>query len=131
MAQVDFALDLVTTLSLGAIKLSVVLFFRRIFVGPKFRYWSIALCVFIGFWTAAFFFSKLFQCGTHVSAYWSGLQPLTEYCDNVTERGLAVTVTDVFTDVLVLVTPLPLIWNLQISRARKIAISGIFLLCLL
>ena len=131
IAQLEWAYTMVLIPTLGTIKLSVMFFFRRIFVGTYFSRWYFAVCIFIGLWTIAFFFSTLFSCGTHPAAFWTSFEEIAEFCDNDGAESVVYRVLDVVTDLLVLVTPLPLIWNLQMARAQKIAISGIFMLGLL
>ena len=112
----------------AVIKISILLLYRRIFVGRVFHFYTLGLSVFIACWAIAFFFATAFQCGTKIDAWWTSKKTIQKYCFNTAELELAYGVTDVATDVLVLVTPIPVIWKLQTSTRQKWALSGIFLL---
>ena len=118
-------------LTFGAIKLSVLFLYQRIFLGKIFRIYSIAMCCIIASWSLAFFFAFAFQCGTHPEYWWTSIETITKYCDNDKWSDLGFAVSDVATDLMVLVTPLPIIWRLQMLPAEKIGLSVIFLLGLM
>ena len=115
-------------LDFGLIKLSVLLFYRRIFLGRLFKMYSLLMCIFIFLWSFSFFFATAFQCGTHISAWWTSVSTINRYCDKTATLELAFGITDVITDVMVLVIPLPIVWKLHMSVSQKTALSGVFLL---
>jgi hypothetical protein len=128
-AKVEYASYIIMSLTFGTIKISVVSFYRRIFAGQEtFRRWSMFLLVFIGLWMLAFFISLTLWCGTHPAAGWTNYKEILKYCDNLADLELAFAVTDAMTDLLVILTPIPVLWKLQLSADRKIALTGIFLL---
>jgi cytochrome c biogenesis protein CcdA len=117
------------SLTFGTIKISVVSFYRRIFPGQEtFRRWSMFLLIVIGLWMLAFFISLTLWCGTHPAAGWTNYKEILKYCDNLADLELAFAVTDAMTDLLVILTSIPVLWKLQLSSDRKIALTGIFLL---
>ncbi|TGO31395.1 hypothetical protein BHYA_1069g00010 [Botrytis hyacinthi] len=82
----------------------------------------------IFFWTVAFIFIIIFDCGTAVWANWGSTTAQLKYCaiGFTSEYGLAI--SDFLVDIYVLLLPLPIIWKLRLSLKKKIAVSGIFLL---
>ena len=129
--QLEISTYLIMCLTFGMIKLSVLLLYRRLFVGPIFNLYSLAMCGVIALWSLSFFFALAFQCGTHIAASWTSLAMIEAYCDNTSALNVAFVVSDVITDVMILIIPLPIVWRLQMSTANKIALTGIFLLGML
>lgn len=127
-AKIEYASYVIMSLTFGLIKISVVTFYRRIFISEGFRRWSAGLLAFIGLWTIAFFLSLVLWCGSHPAAGWTSPKDIVKYCDNLADLELAFAVTDAMTDLLVILTPIPMLWKLQLSIKRKIALTGIFLL---
>ena len=121
-----FAFNLLQILSFGAVKMSVICFYRRIFRGKLFDVASKALMGVVALWTVAFFFVVLFQCGTDFGALWSTLFDFVTHClpDVVYLEGNSI--SDIITDVLILLLPAPMIWNLQLSLSKKFALCGVF-----
>ena len=118
-------------LTYGMIKLSVLFLYQRIFLGKYFRIYSIAMCCLIASWALAFFFAFAFQCGTNPGYWWTSIETITKYCDNDKQSNLAFAISDTLTDLMVLATPLPILWRLQMGKGEKIGLSVIFMLGLL
>ena len=98
-------------LALGCIKLSFIFFYRRIFnVGTKtavFNIVSLASLVLMAIWMLGFFLAVLLICPGHISAYWSSTAVRIKYCWNTTKFLYALTWSDVGTDLIVLLMPVP------------------------
>lgn len=118
-------------LTFGIIKLSVLLLYRRLFVGRLFNRYSLAMCVVIVLWSLSFFFGFAFQCGTDIAHWWTSAATIKAYCDNTNAVNLGFVISDVITDVMILIIPIPIIWRLQMSTKHKIGLTGVFLLGLL
>ena len=112
----------------GAIKLSVLLFYRRIFTLRKFRIVNNFLIALIVCWTVAYFFADVFSCGAHPEANWDPAAKAKTYCINLWVMLLTFAITDVLTDVAILWMPYPEIKRLQMSSSDKWGLAGIFLL---
>lgn len=68
---------------------------------------------------------NIFQC-VPVQADWD---PTKEpRCVNLDAELIIISSINVITDVLTLCLPMPLVWKLHASKARKYQISGLFLL---
>lgn len=107
-AQLFWAFNLVQEFSFGLAKLSVLFFYRRIFVSPVFKAINTALMVIVSVWSVGFFFAYMFRCGTNFWALWAPLKDLLKYCYKSTPYFYAMCVSDVATDVFIL--SLPIFW---------------------
>ena len=87
--------------------------------------------MFIACWSIAFFFATAFQCGTKIEYWWTSAKTIQQYCLKTADLELAYGITDIITDLLVLLTPVPLIWALEMSTSRKVGLCGVFVLGLL
>ena len=128
--EVNFAQQLSTTLTFGLTKLSVLLFYKRVFRGNTFSAAVWTMIGIVGIWTVAFFFSNLLQCYP-IELNWESSGALTNSCILTNEMYLAQAWTDVFTDVMILSLPIPCIWALQMPAKHKVGVSAIFLLGIL
>ncbi|QSZ35672.1 hypothetical protein DSL72_006794 [Monilinia vaccinii-corymbosi] len=120
--------QLLIVVALGALKLSVLMLYRRIFIGKTFNTISIILCITIVAWTVSFFFATLFECGRDFGLLWQSLKTFRQDCGKYKYIQLGHAASDVATDLLVLALPLPVIWKLHMTKDRKIGLSFIFML---
>lgn len=111
----------------GLIKLSVLLFYRRIFVTRPFRFYNDIVIVLILLWTIVFLCTEIFSCGIHPAEQWSKNHSAGR-CINQTQLLLWFTITDVVSDIVVLAMPYGCIKKLQLDKRRKIGVAGIFML---
>lgn len=125
--QIVFATQLTTTLTFGFTKLSVLLFYKRIFKGTfvKPSVWTMIGVVVV--WTLGFFFANLFQCWP-LWIDWTNFGFTYQNCINTNAMYLAQAWSDVLTDLIILTLPLPCIWVMQLPARHKAAVSGMFLL---
>ncbi|KAJ4298917.1 hypothetical protein N0V90_004160 [Kalmusia sp. IMI 367209] len=79
-------------------------------------------------WAIAFTFASTFQCGTRPAAYWTTVQTIAQFCGDFGGLNVAMCFTDLFIDVLILVAPVIMIWNMNFNIWRKIQILGVFAL---
>ena len=99
-------------LAYGTIKLSITMFYRRIFVASKgtmFDWVTIFAIVVTVVWTIAFFFGNMFACGIHITAAWSTVHDANSYCRRTLEFSNALVVSDLVTDIIILFMPLPVV----------------------
>ena len=119
------------SLTFGIIKLSVLLLYRRLFVGSLFNFYSLVMSGVIALWSLSFFFAFAFQCGTDIANWWTSAATIETYCDNTSALIVCFAISDVITDLMILITPLPIVWRLQMSVANKVGLTAIFLLGML
>ena len=124
----EMILYIMLTLTLGVIKLSVLLLYRRLFVGSLFHHYSMTMCMVTVLWSLSFCFAFAFQCGTRLQYFWTSVAAIEEHCDDTNAIELAFVVTDVATDLMVLAIPQPIVWKLHLSTPQKVGLCGIFLL---
>jgi hypothetical protein len=113
--------------TIALIKLSILIFLQRTF-GPNrtFRIAVWCLIFLVICWWIGSMLSIIFQC-TPISFYWNKNQ--SGHC-----RGSGGIVTfvpaviNVIYDFIIVVMPIPIVWKLDLPRARKLGICGIFLL---
>ena len=100
-------------LEFGIIKLSITLYYRRIFVvaeGFLFDWITKAAIAIVVIWTVGFLFALIFACGSHFFANWSSPQAAWRYCGGkIYLIGGFLILSDLITDVLVLCLPLPIV----------------------
>jgi hypothetical protein len=116
-------------LSIGLVKLSVVLLYRRIFtVSRVFNIYSTVLLVLVASWTLAFLAANIFMCGTHPTAAWTSGAMLRKYCYNTSHATTARALTNVIMDVIIVVSPMPIVWRMRMTMTQKVQVTGIFAL---
>ncbi|KAJ8108308.1 hypothetical protein ONZ43_g6466 [Nemania bipapillata] len=131
LAKLQFAIQFLMVFAYGFVKASIVLFCRRIFVshkGSAFDWASKTVMVLIILWSAGFLIGALILgCGKSVELHWAPLQVIEQSgCDTSTPE-IALVISDLILDLLIIMLPLPAIWALNMSRKRKFAVTGIFL----
>lgn len=112
-------------ISLMGYKMSILILYLRLFaVNRRFRYltWSTMFLV-TGYLTANLW-TQIFGCSPR-SKYWIPDTP--GHCIDYTKAGLAYGLMNIASDLLIFVLPLPLIWQLKLSRREKAGISFIFM----
>ena len=112
-------------LAVSTIKISVLLYYARLFPTKKFRLAVNIVMAYLLVWLIAFFFAFIFQC-TPVSQFWN--QTGTGTCGQLIELYLGNGFTSLVSDVVLMVLPLPMIWSLRIRLFQKILLSGVFML---
>ncbi|CAD6586381.1 MAG: hypothetical protein ASARMPRED_002520 [Alectoria sarmentosa] len=128
--EILFIFLTISVLAYGFIKLSVLFFYRRLFVNGASTTFDIASKVAIGItsiWTLAFFLTQLFSCGRHVDWNWGPLINQTR-CLNGLAYTDALYVSDSITDLLVICLPIPIILRLHMTMQRRIETIGVLLL---
>ncbi|KAI2629786.1 hypothetical protein GGR54DRAFT_650075 [Hypoxylon sp. NC1633] len=123
-----FAFILTQAIGFGLVKLSVLYFYRRIFLTRTFKTLTTIIIVIVGVWSIGFFVAYLFRCGTNFWALWAPLMYLVQYCYDSKPLFYSLAISDVITDVIILSLPLFWVWRLQMSTAQRFAVSGVFLL---
>jgi hypothetical protein len=119
---------MISIVTYGALKLSVLFLFRRIFIGALFSKVSLLALSIVLAWTVAFFFATLFQCGTIPSRLWTSPRDVATYCSAYKYIQLGHATSDVATDLVVLTIPMPIIWRLHMTTRQKLGLLIVFML---
>jgi hypothetical protein len=101
---------LTQVLSIGPTKLSVLLFYRRIFAKNGARWFDILSMVMIFVvtgWTISFFFANLFEC-TPIESLWTLKPSDKRHCIQQLKMFLAQAYADVVTDGIIICLPIPI-----------------------
>lgn len=110
----------------GLIKLSALFMYRRIFVVNKrspFGIVTMVMIVICSLWTVGFFLAQIFGCGSNFSAPFGTLADVSSCNTNM--RLDALMISDLITDILVWVLPIPMVWGLNMRTSKKLSITGI------
>ena len=111
---------------LTLVKVSVLLFYSRVFKGV--RGFSIALwtvgAIVVGWWITITFLS-LFTC-VPIAKAWDSTSP--GHCEDTYREHLGAAIANVLTDFVILILPLPPLWKLHTTKARKVTLSLMFAL---
>lgn len=126
--QVLYAGYLTYTAAMALIRISVGLFYHRLFsiACPNFRYQVHANTLLNVIWLVGLNLAAAFEC-TPVSAFWDkGIEGAK--CMPTLNIQLGSVVPSVVLDLIALIMPLPIIWKLHLSMQRKVMLLGTFVL---
>ncbi|KAI1407125.1 hypothetical protein F5Y13DRAFT_175585, partial [Hypoxylon sp. FL1857] len=127
--KIQFADIIICHVVYGFTKISVVLFYKRIFTLGRTTIVMNALLWIISLFLLVTFFTVLF-CSKGVSSFWTTPPQLdgTQYYMVPGTLVLAYAILDIVLDIAVLSTPLPAILRLNLSPRTRLGIVGVFLL---
>ena len=130
-AKIVFAIQFLYLASISSAKISLLLFYKRVFPSDRFRYVVMVTIGLSGMWFIAFFFAQLFEIWP-ISGNWNW-SPNGTYAWIINEESMNMWLcgTDVLADIFLLLLPVPMIASLTMSGKDKIAFLGIFSLGLL
>lgn len=100
--------------------------YTRVFKGSLFKAACWTMISIVTIWAVAFFIAFTLQCYP-ISMNWTLYGAMDKVCVNTNALILAQAYSDVFTDILILILPLPCIWSLQMPVRHRLAVCGIFL----
>ncbi|MCJ1358731.1 MAG: hypothetical protein MMC33_008731, partial [Icmadophila ericetorum] len=110
-------------LGVGLIKVSILLYYRRVFITRIFQIVVTCTIAFVGAWMIAFLLVSIFQANP-ISWNWTGVgQVINLNILFLTEVG-----TDIFLDTFILCLPMPIISRLHMSTEKKFIVCGILAL---
>ncbi|KAF3071140.1 MFS transporter, FHS family, L-fucose permease [Daldinia childiae] len=119
------AVNILSTVGLGLVKSSILVFYMNIFFGRPFEIASkVVLCLVIG-WTVSFFFANLFTCYP--------ITPFIEFfyhndCVDGLALWYAMAISDIIIDVIILIMPIPMVLKLHLPWTQKLGVLAMFLL---
>lgn len=116
-------MDLMWVTLVTLIKLSILHFYLMIFRQPTFmRATYVMMGVCIAFWIGGFF-STAFLCNPPRKSW----NPQMEGdCGNSPALYAACALGDLIVDVIIILLPMPVLWSLQLPKAKKIALTFVF-----
>ncbi|KAL2068085.1 hypothetical protein VTL71DRAFT_16183 [Oculimacula yallundae] len=119
--------EMLYIISISCTKLSLLLFFRRIFPDNGFRMATLLAGAFIIVSNTALFFSLAFQCmPLHgIWTNWKYKVPPVK-CINVFAAVYAAAGMSITHDVMILVMPIPTLWGLNLAMQKKLNLMVMF-----
>ncbi|KAK2765981.1 hypothetical protein FQN54_007496 [Arachnomyces sp. PD_36] len=114
-----------------ATKISLLWFCKRLLGSRKEGFYQKYSQVIIGsmvtvlFLCLIFLSMTIFQCRP-MKAYWDYRPKYEHKCLNEGKNMFAASIVNIFTDLLVTVVPMPLIWSLKLPRRQRIAVISVF-----
>ncbi|KAJ5915816.1 hypothetical protein N7454_010957 [Penicillium verhagenii] len=124
-----YSFQIMEKMTFGLIKISILLLWKRM-ISPI-RSFQTCCHVMIGVviaWSIAFLFATVFQCGLNWNWNWAPITLFLTQCSNTLNMLTAFTATDIATDVVIIVMPVPIIWKLHLPTAKKAGLTGLFML---
>ncbi|KAI9694169.1 MAG: hypothetical protein M1822_003440 [Bathelium mastoideum] len=125
-SKVNFAIYQTYGTALTLIKISVLLFYVRIFDTRQFRLRVYIVGALVIAWFFANMFTAIFQCNP-IKKAWLATLPYG-HCINPLTYIEGAHGANIVLDVIILALPVSGVWRLQMSMSRKIGVAGIFLL---
>jgi len=113
--------------TLGTSKLSVIFFYRSIFVSRAFRVLSVAMICAVMIWMVGGFLGVAFQCGSHITLLWTSAASTKLYCRTGESVAFGFSIPDVVLDIFILCMPIYWTTRLHMSPRKRIAVCAIFL----
>lgn len=106
-------------------RLAVLLMYLRIFGSSKpFKFATWAVLVFVTCYLSSNIITLLFGC-TPMAKYWKPDEP--GHCIDLVKADHAYGSMNVVSDVLMFLLPLPMVWQLRLSRREKLGLVLVFM----
>ena len=123
--QILYILQMFWNTTLPAIKISILLFYRRLFPARRLLVASSIIGAIVLAWYIAIQITAIFQC-LPIHYYWRRVGQ--GHCIQTTNFYIILASLNLATDVAVLILPIPFVWHLQVRKSKKLSLSVIFLL---
>lgn len=117
---------MIYTATILFVKLSILTYYARIFSVRPFRIATYAVGSIVVIWAIVVWFISIFSCRP-INGFWDK-SITTAHCVNSKKFYIGNAVPNIFTDVMILILPVRMVWGLQTNRMQKITLSFIFLL---
>lgn len=122
------AYELIYALAIGFIKLSVLFFYLRVFVSTGFRLATKLSIAFVMLWSIGNILQVFLICYPFEATY---NPAISGTCGDQIGSFVALGVSNVVTDALILALPIRTVWMLQASVGTRVGLSAVFLIGLL
>jgi hypothetical protein len=121
-----FVAQIIYKVVLGFTKVSILVLYRRIFIGVNFRRVVNVLIALIIIWATMATVATIFQC-TPIAASWDNSIPVSK-CIHKNAFWYGFAVTNTFSDFVLLFLPVQPILKLRLDWRSKLAVLGVFAL---
>ncbi|KAL9043550.1 MAG: hypothetical protein Q9214_003268 [Letrouitia sp. 1 TL-2023] len=123
--RANIATQLLFSTSITLTKLSLLIFYHRIFPIRTFTRLSLAIGTLQILWLIALILGVFLQCRP-LAYFWN--RGLEGKCINENSFSYGMSAANVVTDLLVLGLPVPWLWGLQLGRGKRVGLVGVFAL---
>lgn len=120
MPQIQVSFIMLGVAGIGFVKLSVCFLYWHLFSRVVFRRFLTVWIVIVALWMVAFTVTGLFECETHLTAVLGAPEEYCKYCQAAIPAGYAMMASDVLTDFVSLVIPIPVVLSLSLDGRTKI-----------
>ena len=123
-------MEVLFTTTISLVKFSILAFYRTTFKPSKeFQRASVVVSAFCAIWFLVCFFVSIFQCSPPWAAWDLALFASGQaQCIAYGKFIIGYEITNILLDVAILALPIRAVWTLQMSKARKTILGGIFAL---
>ncbi|KAL2163617.1 hypothetical protein VTH06DRAFT_5675 [Thermothelomyces fergusii] len=118
------AYELIYSTSIGTIKVSVLLFYLRVFVNQGLRLAVKAALAFVMLWNIGNILQVFLICRPFAKTYSLTVEG---ECGDQVASYIAIGAFNVISDAIILTLPLPTVWSLKMSTPTKLGLTGVFL----
>ncbi|KAI9804430.1 MAG: hypothetical protein M1825_001329 [Sarcosagium campestre] len=127
-ALVLFAYEIIYVLNLGIVKMSILLFYRRVFaIEARTRMILYSWMGIVIIWDISFLLCMILQCNP-TSYFWNRvLQGPGSCTKHVVPLYAVQSAINIVTDLIIYIFPMPIIWKLNMSTSRKVGLIGVFI----
>lgn len=123
--KILYADEILYSITLVAVKISILLLYRSIFPGRAFAIVVNVTSAFVVVWGLARILVSIFTCRP-IYGLWDVTIPST--CINIRHCFTSTAIANICMDVFILSLPVSNVWQLQMPLRQKILVSGLFLL---
>ena len=115
------------SLTITAVKISILLLYRRIFDTAAFRKKTLIFGILCITWFLIAICVEIFECHPLSDAFIPKML-YTDHCIDIQAYYEGVTSTNMAIDILMLLLPVHMVWGLSLPIRQRILLSGIFML---
>jgi hypothetical protein len=108
--------------------LSVCFLYWHLFAQVILRRFLILWMVVIVVWATSFILAGLLECGSHLWAVFGTPTEYLKYCGSAVPSGYALVGSDIATDFITLIIPIPVVLRLHMSTRQKVLALTAFLI---
>lgn len=123
VVQLGLAGQILWALSIGLTKLSILVLYSKVFTVRSFTVASKCILVLVGLWSCATILTGIFICQP-VAMNWD--LTLTGHCGVQTTSYKITAGINIFTDVSIMLLPMPYLAKLQLPVREKLFLMGTF-----
>ncbi|KAJ6045710.1 hypothetical protein N7499_003626 [Penicillium canescens] len=125
IAKLLMSFECVYCMTVGIVKISILLMYARIFPTRGFRITAIILGSIVIGWVVAIICVSVFQC-TPIAKAWN--PTLSGACINLKGSFIGNAVPNILTDIAILALPVHVVWGLHATVTHRLSVIAVFLL---